>query len=72
MAVDFETKAALALAEATNCGYGGTGPDGKWCRILCDHESLHPTMERNEECDCRKDAKAVLALVDQQKAQAEK
>lgn len=56
-----EEEAALIFAEATGCGAGSTGPDGKWCRILCDDESLHPTMERHSRCDCRIGARAILS-----------
>ena len=56
-----EDQVALVIAEGQGCGYGSWAPDGSWCRILCDNDSLHPTTERFDKCDCRESAKAILA-----------
>lgn len=53
-----EDEAALAIALADNCGCTVNGK-----RVLCDHSDARDSVGRKvDACDCRKSARAVLAL----------
>lgn len=55
-------RAALAVAQAENCGIGDE-VDGKWVRRLCDDQKHVPDDLLISDCSCRRAARVVLETI---------